>query len=169
MSKKLRALQAKKSAVAQEKVDLLNSASTLLDKADAEGRDLNDDEGREFARLKANADLKGTEIERLQAAIDLEQERIAAQAAAGSVVVLAGNGQDITLEDRGALDQSAGFRNFGEFARAVFQASLPGNAPDGRLLTQRLAAAPTVYGSETAGADGGFLVPPQFAKDIFTL
>ncbi len=169
MSKKLRELQAKKSAVAQEKVDLLNSASSLLDRADAEGRDLNEDEGRDFVRLKANADLKGTEIERIQTAIDLEQERIAAQAAAGSVVVLAGNGNDITVEDRSALDKSAGFRNFGEFARAVFQASLPGNAPDGRLLTQRLAAAPTVYGSETAGADGGFLVPPQFAKDIFTL
>ena len=166
MSKKLRELQAKKAAVAQDKVECLNAASGLLDQAEAAGRDLNEDESREFARLKAEAQVKGTEIERIQAAIDLEQERIAAQSAAGSVVVLSGNGQDITVADRSAADATAGFRNFGEFARAVFQASLPGNAPDGRLLSPRNAAAPSVYGSETAGADGGFLVPPQFAKDI---
>ena len=169
MSKKLRELQAKKSAVAQEKVNLLEQATALLDRTEAENRDLNEAESAEFARLKADAGSRGIEIERLQASIDLEQDRIGAQAAAGSVVVLAGNGSDITVEDRSALDKSAGFRNFGEFARAVFQASLPGNAPDGRLLSQRNAAAPSVYGSETTGADGGFLVPPQFAKDIFTL
>ena len=81
MSKKLRELQARKAAVAQDKVECLNAASALLDQAEAAGRDLNEDESREFARLKAEAQAKGSEIERIQTAIDLEQERIAAQSA----------------------------------------------------------------------------------------
>jgi HK97 family phage major capsid protein len=33
----------------------------------------------------------------------------------------------------------------------------------------RGAAAPTTYGNELSGVDGGFLIPPQFAADIFQL
>lgn len=55
----------------------------------------------------------------------------------------------------------AGFRNFGEFANRVFQASR-GGEPDARLRN----AAATTYGSEGVGADGGFAVPPDFAAEI---
>lgn len=169
MSKKLRELQSKKSAAAQEKTSLLQAASTLLDKASLENRDLSEAEAAEFARLKGSADGKSAEIERLQAMIDLEQEISAASAAAGSVVILSGNGSDIAVEDKAAKDPKLGFKNFGDYASAVFKAALPGHAPDPRLIPLRSAAAPTTYGGEGVGTDGGFLVPPEFSKDIFML
>lgn len=170
MSKKLRELQSKKSAAAQEKTSLLQAASTILDKAATENRDLLDAEAAEFTRLKGASDAKSAEIERLQAMIDLEQEISAASAVAGSVVILSGNGSDIVVgEENSAKDPKLGFRNFGDYASSVFKAALPGNAPDPRLLPLRSAAVPTTYGNEGAGADGGFLVPPEFSKDIFML
>lgn len=56
-----------------------------------------------------------------------------------------------------------GFHNFGDFAYAVRRA---GNrqAPD---IDRRLsAAAATTFGNESVGADGGFLVPPEFRDQI---
>jgi HK97 family phage major capsid protein len=68
-----------------------------------------------------------------------------------------------------------GFKAFGEYARSVLLASV-GQGRDPRLVFGDVkedggfkAAAPTTYGSELSGADGGFLIPPQFANDIFTL
>ncbi len=69
--------------------------------------------------------------------------------------------------DRREDDPRAGFRDFGEFALAVQHASLDGARPDERLLIG--AAAPTTYGGEDTGQDGGFAVPQEFALDIFTL
>ena len=42
-----------------------------------------------------------------------------------------------------------------------------GGVVDDRLLIG--AAAPTTYGNEASGSDGGFSIPPQYASDIFTL
>jgi HK97 family phage major capsid protein len=39
----------------------------------------------------------------------------------------------------------------------------------GGSLDQRFAAAPSTFSGEGVGTDGGFLVPPLFAKDVFTL
>ena len=75
----------------------------------------------------------------------------------------------ITVTENVASDPKGGFKNFGEYAYAVHQAGLPGLPVDPRLSMLRNAAAPGLYGSESAGADGGFLIPPQFAKDIFQL
>jgi HK97 family phage major capsid protein len=30
-------------------------------------------------------------------------------------------------------------------------------------------AAPTTFGNESSGIDGGFLIPPQFSREVFTL
>ena len=56
----------------------------------------------------------------------------------------------------------AGFRNFGEFGLAVMRGGRGGNI-DPRLLT-----APTATGNTGVGADGGFLVPPDFRETIMT-
>jgi HK97 family phage major capsid protein len=55
-----------------------------------------------------------------------------------------------------------GFHNIGDFARAVRGASRPGGAVDPRLLID----APSTFGSEGVGADGGFAVPPEFRTAI---
>jgi HK97 family phage major capsid protein len=169
MSKKLRELQAKKAAAAEAKKTSLQAAASVLDKASAESRDMTEAEQTEFNGHRAAADAKTAEIERLQASIDLEQETIAATAHAGSVVVIAGNGTDISVTENSDKDPKCGFASFGEFARHVRHAGLQGNVPDDRLIPLRGASAPGVFGGESVGADGGFLVPPQFAQDIFQL
>ena len=55
-------------------------------------------------------------------------------------------------------DPRRGFRSYGEFAFAVLQAGL-GREPDERLSAIRAASnAPSVYGNENSGADGGVVV-----------
>ncbi len=172
MNKKLRELQAKKAAAAKGKVDSLNAARAILDKAAAESRDLSETEKEDFNRHKAAAEAKSGEIENIQASIDLEHDLIAAMAAAGGTTVeIPGNGSDITVTDRGAADLRGGFRNRGEFFQAVFNAGM--SASTGRPVDQRLrgpaAAAPAIFGNEAAGADGGFAIPPEFSQEIWRL
>jgi HK97 family phage major capsid protein len=67
-----------------------------------------------------------------------------------------------TVEQR----QRWGFGNFGEFCSAVRKGvTNPGNM-DQRLIQN---AAASTYGSEGAGADGGFAVPPEWRAEITQL
>lgn len=64
---------------------------------------------------------------------------------------------------------AGGFDSLGDFAASVARNSrlMPGTiatAGDPRLMP--LAAAPSTYGNESSGADGGFLVPPALAQQI---
>ena len=151
MSKQLRELQSRKTALVKE-------ARAMTDLAAAEGRDLTDDEAKAFDGYKAR-------IEALNAALEREHTLIAEEAQLGIESAL----PSITVTENMASDPKGGFKNFGEYAYAVHQAGLPGVPVDTRLSMLRNAAAPGLYGSESAGADGGFLIPPQFAKDIFQL
>jgi len=148
MNKRLRELQARKAkAVA--------AARAITDKATSEDRDLNEAETAEFAAATAA-------IRSADAAIDRERELAAAEASVGAVIA-----PDALItggEDRAALDGKRGFKTFGEFAQSVKHASIDRNFAD-----QRLAAAPTTYGNEAAGVDGGYAVPPEFAREIYTL
>lgn len=66
-------------------------------------------------------------------------------------------------------DPKRGFRSFGEFARVIrVEGTNFNNANDERLRIIQ-AAVPTTFSSEISGIDGGFAVPPQFSKDIWTL
>lgn len=163
MSKKLRELQARKAQAASAKADSLKLAAAVLDQAGAESRDLNDAEAAEFAKHKSAADAQSGNIERIQAQIDIEQDLINAQAHAGVVAVVAGNGTNVSVEDRAAADPRGGFQSFGEFASAVARSAISGQR-DGRF-----AAAPSTFGNESTGADGGFAIPPQFSSEIWRL
>jgi HK97 family phage major capsid protein len=63
-------------------------------------------------------------------------------------------------------DGMRGFRSSGDFMIAVHRASIKGGSVDTRLGRFE-AAAPTTYGNEATGADGGYLVPPDIAKTIY--
>ena len=159
MSKKIRELQAKRAAAAQAKNESLKSAGAILEKANTEARDLTDDEQAQFDSYKASADAKGAEMSRIQAQIDIEQD-IAAQSAFVEPVADA----YISVTENADKDEKRGFKSFGDFMSSVHQAALPNMRPD-----PRLAATPSLYAGESTGADGGFLVPPEFSKEIFTL
>lgn len=61
-------------------------------------------------------------------------------------------------------ERTGGFKSLGEMAYHVRMAAMPGSAMDPRL--QRILAAPTIYGNEGSGSDGGFAVPPDFRTAI---
>ena len=62
-----------------------------------------------------------------------------------------------------SLSGQAGFKNLGEYAKAVQKASVHGSRPDSRLLYN----APTGTSSEGVPADGGYAVPPDFKNEIW--
>lgn len=151
MSAKIRNMQARKA-------DAIKAARALTDKVAAEDRDLTADEQAEFDGYSA-------QIASLNASIEREQMLATEEAgmnAAGGIEITANSVVSVT--DNVAADPKRGFRSFGEFAQAVKTSSIPGIRPD-----QRLASAPTTYGNESNGADGGYAVPPQFATEIFRL
>lgn len=60
-------------------------------------------------------------------------------------------------------DPKRGFPSFGHFFHAIVHQG----ERDERLRI--IASAPSTFGSEGSGADGGFAVPPQFAADIMVV
>ncbi|HUX23219.1 MAG TPA: phage major capsid protein [Burkholderiales bacterium] len=130
----------------------------ISDKANTESRDLTDEEVTAFDAEKAKA-------ESLNAAISREQDLIEQERSAGVVIR---EGADVGgLVDRAASDPTRGFSSFGEFAQAVRTGGQRNGSIDERLTIG--AAAPSSYANESSGADGGFLVPPEFSNEIFTL
>lgn len=68
-------------------------------------------------------------------------------------------------EPTAAAKGTGGFKSFGEFAKSVRAAVAAPSHADRRLDVRILNAAST-FGSEGIGADGGYLVPPDFRTDI---
>ncbi|HET6912062.1 MAG TPA: phage major capsid protein [Rhodanobacteraceae bacterium] len=149
MNKNLRELQARKAKH-------LAAMRAISDKATTENRDLTDEETAQFDAEKASLERVNASIEREQALI--EQERSAGVEIADNTVISGGG-------DRAEADPKRGFASFGDFAQAVRGADLRNGAMDRRLN----AAAPSTYANEASGADGGYLIPPEFSQQIFTL
>jgi len=147
MSKKIRELQSKKATLVQ-------SARALTDKASAEARDLSAEEVTQFDGIKA-------QIDSANAAIDRERDLIVAEAQVGISAVT-----NFAVTENIENDPKRGFVSFGDFAKSVAQASVRGTV-DQRLGVN--AAAPTTFGNEAAGTDGGFAIPPQFSEEIWRL
>lgn len=145
MNAKLRALLAKKQ-------DEVNRARAISANAEKEGRDLSDSEKKvSDEHLAAITKING-DIEREQAILSAEDQLTVADLRASDPIV--------------AMPRNHGFGSLGDFSTAVRRAGLGG------VIDKRLdfsAAAPTTYGNEAGGADGGFLVPPEFASEIYTL
>lgn len=106
-------------------------------------------------------------------AVNQEREILTAEAAMTASVLDVGADPKITGgTDARENDPKRGFRTFGDFTRAVMQAGQPTRGKlDPRLLgdSEIGAAAPTTYGNEAVGADGGYLVPPEYSRKIFDL
>lgn len=152
MSKHLRELQARKTALVKE-------ARSLTDSAAAQNRDLSDEEASAFDHLKAQIEALSRSVERESALIS-EEAQLGISNALGPIVT-----------DNREADPQHGFRSVGEFMQSVFQAQKPGASLDERLLigSNRNAALPSSFSNESSGQDGGFLVPPQFSQTIFQL
>lgn len=159
-------------------IEIDQQQANLQAAADAENRELTDDEVEQMERLFARFNAITEDIERRQTLLanrqmlaqslgrksepqrpdpqnvddpDLPAQPAAPGARRRQPVITA-------AESRG----SWGFRHFGEFASAVLAGSSRGAQVDPRLI----ANAPTTYGNEGVGEDGGFMVPPDFKTEI---
>lgn len=161
MNRQLRALLERKSKS-------VAAMRAITDKASAENRDLTPEEDALFKAESQNLSTINASLDREHALV-LEETALAASAAtaalgaAGGARVPPGS---VVVTDNREEDAQRGFRSFGEFAQVVRSSAGQGGARDERLMIG--AAAPTTFGNESAGADGGFLVPPAFSNTIFT-
>ena len=160
--KQIRELNAKKQAAA-------DAMRVAVAAADTEGRDPTAEEQAAFDKHKAEANRLSSQIERLQAAMEVEASLPAA-------AVSYRDEARIEVGEPGHMaDPTGGFKSFGEFAQAIQIAAMPGNQTRidsrlaGRFDNGRMAGAPGTYGGEGAGQDGGFAVPPVYSTDIFVL
>lgn len=143
MNKKLRELQARK-AVSVDAMKALNAKAEFT------------------AEDQATFDAHAADLKTINAAIDRE-------------TVLAANVLDlphasatstVSVSDNRAADPKLGFQSFGDFSKAVAQAGM------GKSFDERLnigASAPGTFSNESAGADGGFAIPPQFSQELWRL
>lgn len=171
MSARLRNLQAQKAAA-------VAAMRAITDKADAEARDLTEDEIKSFDEHKGKLATLNPSIEREQA-LALEEAGLSAsrQSGRGEGAVDLPAKALLTTAENVEQDPQRGFKSAGDFCRAVVGAATAkrtGVAYDSRLAildAQRgpSAAAPTTYANEAVGADGGFLVPPEYSRTIFAL
>jgi HK97 family phage major capsid protein len=152
MNKNLRELNARKAKH-------VAAMRAITDKAAKESRDLTEAEATEFDKEKAA-------LATTNAAISREQELIEAERSAGVEV-----SDDAAISGgapRAEADPRRGFRSFGEFLGSVRRAGANFANPGDERLTIG-AAAPSTFGNEAGGVDGGFLIPPEFSQQIFQL
>jgi HK97 family phage major capsid protein len=95
----------------------------------------------------------------IQPALEQSLDKALAKAFAKSANRLPFAGAGDSVHD----DPRAGFKNFGDFALAVRAACQPGKRADDRLAL--MAKSPAGM-NEATNADGGFLVPTEFARKI---
>lgn len=128
-----------------------------------------DDTQEELDGLLAEAEKLGKRIEQKQRIAALQPQGRGRQTSAEPNNGGAQNGtrpaprgNPVAAQPR-ANDPRHGFQNFGEFARHVYGAGIHDHA-----ATERLMNVATTFGSESVGADGGFAVPPEFQRSIWT-
>jgi HK97 family phage major capsid protein len=154
-------------AISDSIATLLGQAQAIQTKAEAEKRDLTAEESKQFDGFLDAIELKEKEKKRLErlntveARLDAPGER--------KVKPDVDGGARVTGGDRvSAKAGTHGFRMFGEFALAVRAATRKARpVVDERLMVDPQDAA-TTYGSEGTGADGGYLVPPEFKQQLLT-
>lgn len=138
----------------ERRADTLAKARAISDAAEAEARDLTDEENQQFSAYMKTAESVKAAIDQEQALIDAEKTL---QVPDNAVIT---GGEPVVMKD-----EQRGFQSFGEYCTAVFRAGTHGEV-DQRLI---VAAAPSTYGNEGTGADGGFAMPPQYSRDIWDL
>lgn len=140
--------------------DLVSSSQEIVNAADEAGVDISDED---LATIEANA---------------AEAEKLKKQIAARKALLPTGQGRRSAPEPRdgaGGGQQRVpatvrdnarhNFTNLGEFAQGVQLVARGGN--NEHESVKKLMNAATTYGNEGTGADGGFLVPPEFSRMLW--
>jgi len=151
--------------------ELRGRVTELRDTAAAAGRDLDDEEAVEVDTLLDTIEKTQASIARAERMEALAADtgnggnrRTAPNPVNAGGLEFSGAPGSVRAPMPSAQDRNKwGWRGLGEFATAVRNASVGGTV-DPRLIN-----APTTYGSEAVGADGGFAVPPDWRNTITNL
>lgn len=160
---------------------IIESQEAITARAEAENRDLTTAEQEEMGRLGdefddldrqvAARERMATQRASLQAPRgrrtepdDVDDPNPAASAAPRPSAAATNPAPRAPAQPRATAGGTGGFRNFGEFAQSVRNATLRGGELDPRLRN----AAVSTYGNESTGADGGFAVPADYRTEILT-
>ena len=157
-----------------ESVDTMSNLANVLGE-----RDLTVDELAKYDSAKANASKLQAKITMAQeaehAAAGVQRSEPAGVRGQGAIEIPAAS--TLRVSENVDSDENRGFRSMGDFLGSVRGATVAarqgGRAFDPRLATVMgggfSAAAPTTWGGESTGEDGGYLVPPGFSADIFRI
>jgi HK97 family phage major capsid protein len=159
---------------------LNDEALALKAKAEAEKRDLTTEEAAQLDQVLDASDRCAADIERCER-LSNQTERLRrptgrrtqpeqpTESGDADTVQQLGRvrmPERVPAEARNyALEGTGGFRSLGDMAVMVARACRSGGLLDPRL--ERLAA-PSTYGNEGSGADGGFAIPVEFRNAIMT-
>lgn len=142
--------------------EIFNASQAIVAKADEAGVELTEEE---VAAIEANTE----EMEKLDRQINarklLTPSGTGRKTAPEARTTPPANGsttrQPVTVRQN---DPRNGWGSFGEFAMAVRGSALGKTENES---VRKLQNAVTTYGNEGTGADGGFLIPPEFAREIW--
>lgn len=164
-------------------LDLGEQANNIKARAEAEKRDLTDDEKGELQKIFAVFEATEEDIEARQKieaingklaaptgrrtdpdgeAPEQPQNHVAQNPHATRAQLERPARNTVPAQPRSTDTGKWGFRSAAEYMNAVMRASSKGGLTDPRLI----ANAPTTFGTEGVGQDGGFAVPPDFRTEI---
>lgn len=149
-------------ALEARRAELANANQDIIRAADDAGQDVSD---KDLDTIEAN----NKELEKIDRQIQARKASMQLNAGAGrrtnpepnAGTRPAGSGARV-LNQR--IDPRHGFEGLGTFALAVRAHALGNRDGDG---VTKLQAAATTYGNEGTGADGGFLIPPEFSQQLW--
>lgn len=147
-------------ALKGELQQLTEQRDGIVEAADAAEVDLTADELEEVKALNGKITAMAAQIEARESVV--ASRTGAGRRTAPEPTVNANGDRTVQSVQPRVNARHHGFKHFGDFAKAVRVGSRPGAQVD-----QRLMAAATTYGNEGTGADGGFLVPPDFRTEIW--
>lgn len=129
----------------------------IVAKADEEDRDLTEDELQTIEEID-------TKIDAFEKQIKARNASVKNSPSTGRKVKNTGDSKTGKVEPtiKPANEGTFGFKNFGEFASTVALAKR--EQPDAVARFKNVA---TTYGTESNGADGGFLIPADFGTQIW--
>lgn len=154
-------------ASVQQRIDALNeeregliSASNEIVNGLEQGVDLTDEQNNTIEANNTRIEAIDKQIKNLTPLLPKGKGRATAPEASNDPASAGRRTVPATPRDNARHN----FTNFGEFAQGV-RLLAAGNTE--HEAVKKLTNAATTYGNEGAGADGGFLVPPEFSREIW--
>jgi HK97 family phage major capsid protein len=150
-----------------ERDALLGDMQAIVDAADEAGEDLSEDDAAKVAEIDGKIKALDRRITARKAVEDAKSVPSAGRRTTPEIADRApADGAGVRKVPATVRDNARfGFTNLGEFAMGVRLQAM--GSRDEHESVKKLYAALTTYGNEGSGPDGGFLVPPEFARTIW--